>query len=170
MKISITPRSTAMPLQLDVAGHMLELSDMPSGSSVTVCDDGGRLTVSIVEAGGVNPPAATNGKPEEATAAGHNSRPQVVRESASIVRPQVSPEQEQLFHKLVALRKQISAEVRMPPYIIFHDATLREMSRLLPGDMEAMKEIQGVGLSKLEKYGKRFVDAIIDFTAAGKAA
>ena len=168
MKISITPRSTAMPLQLDVAGHILELSDMPSGSSITVRDDGGKLTVSIVEPDGVQPPAPVKDRPEAVPAAEQGS--QTVRESAPVERRDVTTEQEQLFQMLVALRKQISAEVRLPPYIIFHDVTLREMSRLLPVDMEAMKDIQGVGLSKLEKYGKRFVDAIRDFTAAGKAA
>jgi Superfamily II DNA helicase len=170
MKISITPKSSAIPLQLDIAGHMLELSDMASGSSISISDEGGRLTVRLVEAHEVHIPAAVEVKPEAVPAAEPAVQPETVRESVPVVRKSVVSEPEQLFHRLVALRKQISSEVRLPPYIIFHDVTLKEMCRLLPADLEAMKDVQGVGLAKLEKYGMRFVEAIRDFTAAGKAA
>jgi ATP-dependent DNA helicase RecQ len=65
-----------------------------------------------------------------------------------------------LFQQLVRLRKQISTEEKLPPYIIFHDGTLREMCRVLPGDLEAMRDISGIGAVKLEKYGNRLIEVI----------
>jgi len=46
-------------------------------------------------------------------------------------------------------------------YIIFHDKTLKEMSRLLPSDLRALKSVQGVEQDKLEKYGELFIVAAI---------
>ncbi|HWR61212.1 MAG TPA: HRDC domain-containing protein, partial [Clostridia bacterium] len=139
MKITITPKSTVMPIQLELSGHSLELSDMASGSSITVCDEGGRLTVRLVEASTVQP-IIEEVKPEAVSVTEPVVQPETVSEA---VPAEASSESEVLFHKLVALRKQISSEVRMPPYIIFHDATLRDMCRLLPADLEAMKDVQG---------------------------
>ena len=48
----------------------------------------------------------------------------------------------------------------MPPYVIFHDATLLEMVRRRPRDLGAMSVIPGVGRSKLERYGETFLAAI----------
>lgn len=99
------------------------------------------------------------------------------REAASVsvqaavpaAQPEAVAEPEQLYQRLAALRKQVAAEVRLPPYIIFHDATLREMCRVLPADMETLKDIRGVGQAKLEKYGMRFLQAIREYST-GKAA
>ena len=48
----------------------------------------------------------------------------------------------------------------MPPYVIFHDATLLEMVRRKPTDLAAMGEIPGVGRNKLKRYGATFLAAI----------
>jgi ATP-dependent DNA helicase RecQ len=92
-----------------------------------------------------------------------------VQAAVPAAQPDAVAEQEQLFLRLVALRKQVAAEVKLPPYIIFHDATLREMCRVLPSGMDTLKDIRGVGQAKLEKYGMRFLQAIREYTA-GKAA
>ena len=65
-----------------------------------------------------------------------------------------------LFQQLVVLRKQIASELRLPPYIIFHDSTLHEMCKHYPTDIEAMSGISGVGEAKLQKYGGRFAELI----------
>lgn len=70
---------------------------------------------------------------------------------------------EQLFDRLVALRKKISSEVKMPPFIIFHDSTLRDMCRKLPVDLETMGTVSGVGEAKLAKFGARFVEVIREY-------
>jgi ATP-dependent DNA helicase RecQ len=70
-----------------------------------------------------------------------------------------------LFQKLVALRRDIAKEASVPPYIIFHDTTLKDMVSKLPVDLDSMKEVSGVGNTKLEKYGSRFIAIIKDYLA-----
>ena len=49
----------------------------------------------------------------------------------------------------------------MPPYVIFHDATLMEMVRERPSDLDELGTLQGVGARKLERYGEYFLDVIL---------
>ncbi|MDQ6930925.1 MAG: DNA helicase RecQ [Candidatus Eremiobacteraeota bacterium] len=65
-----------------------------------------------------------------------------------------------LFDALRRLRKEIADEQGVPPYVVFSDATLREMARLRPSSQSAFREISGVGDMKLLKYGQTFVEAI----------
>jgi len=65
-----------------------------------------------------------------------------------------------LFEELRSLRKEISLREHVPPYIIFNDSTLREMSEYYPTDMTAFSRIKGVGQAKLEKYGEEFIKVI----------
>ena len=65
-----------------------------------------------------------------------------------------------IFRRLADLRKELAAEGGVPPYVIFHDKTLREMVEKMPVDMAAMGRVAGVGASKLEKYGPRFLAAL----------
>jgi ATP-dependent DNA helicase RecQ len=67
---------------------------------------------------------------------------------------------EHLFAGLRALRRQIAEEQRVPPYVVFGDATLREMARSRPTTPERLRLIYGVGEAKLAKYGERFLDRI----------
>jgi ATP-dependent DNA helicase RecQ len=78
--------------------------------------------------------------------------------------------QERLFQRLAVFRREIASAAKLPPYVIFHDSTLREMCRILPTDLEQLSSIQGVGKAKLEKYGAIFIDAISDYIAACSAA
>ena len=48
----------------------------------------------------------------------------------------------------------------MPPYVIFHDATLREMARLRPMSIDALLEVRGVGARKADDLGEVFLQAI----------
>jgi len=62
-----------------------------------------------------------------------------------------------LFDSLRALRKQIAADHGVPPYVIFHDATLLQMVIDRPDSTEAMLDLSGVGRKKMEQYGEMFL-------------
>lgn len=70
---------------------------------------------------------------------------------------------EELFEILRGVRASISKEKGVPPFIIFHDATLREMSAYYPSNKEEMLELKGIGLKKYENYGELFLDKIKDY-------
>ncbi len=67
-----------------------------------------------------------------------------------------------LFEEFRALRKQLAQERHVPPYIIFTDATLRELARNRPSSLGKMRQIYGVGDSKLRDFGQQFLDLLID--------
>ncbi|MBI9032982.1 MAG: DNA helicase RecQ [Bacteroidales bacterium] len=79
-----------------------------------------------------------------------------------------------LFELLRKLRLQISKEDHVPPYVIFSDATLKEMASERPVNEDEMSDITGVGQKKLQLYGDRFIDVIYSFvnnsTSTGKNA
>jgi ATP-dependent DNA helicase RecQ len=66
-----------------------------------------------------------------------------------------------LFDRLRALRKQLADRSGVPPYVIFHDATLREMVRRAPTSLQEFALIPGVGQAKLARYGQVFIDEIL---------
>jgi ATP-dependent DNA helicase RecQ len=61
---------------------------------------------------------------------------------------------------LKTLRKDISEESGVPPYVVFHDATLVEMIQHRPANLNDMLSISGVGQAKLQKYGQAFLDVL----------
>jgi ATP-dependent DNA helicase RecQ len=65
-----------------------------------------------------------------------------------------------MFEALRARRRELAAEAGVPPYVIFHDSTLREMAQTKPTTLHALARVSGVGSAKLEKYGTAFVDLI----------
>ena len=65
-----------------------------------------------------------------------------------------------LFTQLSALRRQFAAEAGVPPYVVFQDKALREMSEKRPQTEAEFYAIGGVGKAKLEKYGGAFIAAI----------
>ncbi|MBU3146225.1 DNA helicase RecQ [Clostridium sp. CF012] len=65
-----------------------------------------------------------------------------------------------LFEILRSLRKEISEREKVPPYIVFADSALREMSEYFPVNKSEMLNIKGVGESKLNKYGEEFIAVI----------
>ncbi|PTQ07809.1 DNA helicase RecQ [Sphingomonas oleivorans] len=68
-----------------------------------------------------------------------------------------------LFDALRAVRRDLAREQGVPPYVIFHDATLREMAELKPRTLGGMKQVSGIGARKLEAYGQAFLDVIRNF-------
>ncbi len=71
-----------------------------------------------------------------------------------------APGDEALWAALRARRLELARAQGVPPYVIFHDATLQEMVRRRPHDLPAMAAIPGVGRSKLERYGETFLALI----------
>ena len=65
-----------------------------------------------------------------------------------------------LWESLRELRKQLADEQGVPPFVVFHDATLMEMVRLRPSSNEELLSVSGVGQTKLERYGERFMDLV----------
>ncbi len=74
-----------------------------------------------------------------------------------------------LFERLRMLRKELSTQENVPPYIIFSDNTLHEMSRLCPTDEESLLSVKGVGAAKFEHYGAQFLGVIRDYLQANKS-
>lgn len=66
----------------------------------------------------------------------------------------------ELFEALRSLRKELATKEKLPPYMIFSDATLIQMATDKPTDLELMKNIRGVGEFKLQKYGEEFLTVI----------
>lgn len=65
-----------------------------------------------------------------------------------------------LFERLREVRSQIARKEKMPPYIIFHDSTLKEMAQKRPKNMDELLEISGVGRIKASVYGDEFIKEI----------
>jgi ATP-dependent DNA helicase RecQ len=72
-----------------------------------------------------------------------------------------------LWERLRALRLELARAQGVPPYVIFHDATLLDMLRQRPRDLRAMAQIPGVGRSKLDRYGAQFLDVLAGESLAG---
>ena len=70
----------------------------------------------------------------------------------------------ELFEELRKLRLEIARAESLPPYIVFNDKTLIDMCLKQPKTSEEFLDVSGVGQSKLEKYGDRFLDVIKSFT------
>jgi ATP-dependent DNA helicase RecQ len=68
-----------------------------------------------------------------------------------------------LFEELRKLRKSLADDQGVPPYVVFSDATLRELCFTKPASLAAFRSVSGVGDVKLERYGEAFVDAIRSF-------
>lgn len=73
-----------------------------------------------------------------------------------------NPVGDPLFEALRALRKELAEEAQVPPYVIFHDSTLREMTGARPSSLAELGRLPGVGAKKLEAYGESFLRTIAE--------
>ena len=74
-----------------------------------------------------------------------------------ITKQEAAPE---LFEFLRALRREIALRDHIPPYVVFSDATLKDMCAVKPKTREDMLLVKGVGEHKLKKYGQAFLECI----------
>jgi len=87
-----------------------------------------------------------------------NEKP--VKKKASKATADLSEDDLRLFETLREMRKHLAREQGVPPYVIFGDAALLEMSRERPSNEQEFLDITGVGQVKLERYGDTFLEAI----------
>lgn len=80
----------------------------------------------------------------------------------------LAPVDEELMKRLKKLRSEIAAKERVPAYIIFTDASLRDMCKKLPSDEEEFLSVSGAGRKKTDLYGKRFIEAISEYNNSKK--
>ena len=66
-----------------------------------------------------------------------------------------------LFQKLRDLRRSIAQENEVPAYVVFNDATLRDMARRRPTTPSEMLEVKGVGPQKLQAFGEVFLECVV---------
>jgi len=146
-----------MKMELRVGSHVVVI-DAEGAVSVSVRDDGPVVSAPVsVPVAPVVPPSEQLSFPDV---------PPVPQPAALHLLPpppsEPAPSDDALviFRRLSDLRRQLASEQNVPPYVIFHDKTLREMATTMPVSLEALGSIGGVGMSKLEKYGARFLSAL----------
>jgi len=84
-------------------------------------------------------------------------KPKSQRATSSVF---TDPKDVALWDALRALRRELAEKQNVPPYVVFHDATLAEMVALRPQTLEAFAHISGVGERKLAAYGAAFLDVV----------
>jgi ATP-dependent DNA helicase RecQ len=90
--------------------------------------------------------------------------PKSVPEPRSEAKPELHDDDKLLFEKLKELRRKFATEENVPAYIVFSDASLRDMCHRKPVSLIQFSAVNGVGAVKLEKYGEAFVKMIKDFS------
>jgi ATP-dependent DNA helicase RecQ len=74
----------------------------------------------------------------------------------------------ELFEIMRGVRRQLAEAISKPAYVIFNDDTLRELARIRPRTLEAMRGIRGIGEARLRDFGERFLRVILDHLSAGE--
>jgi len=87
-------------------------------------------------------------------------KPQVVQKTVVKKRQEDLDFDSALFKELQILRKEIANQKNVPPFVIFSDVSLREMSHYFPQSLESFQKISGVGATKLTQYGAQFLQII----------
>ncbi|EDM44407.1 ATP-dependent DNA helicase recQ [unidentified eubacterium SCB49] len=96
----------------------------------------------------------------------------LAKENAEIAKPKTiktTRTRKDLFEKLRTLRSQLAAELGVPAYVIFSDASLKEMENKKPQTVTQFSEISGVGQAKLDKYAAPFIKVITDYLETKKS-
>jgi ATP-dependent DNA helicase RecQ len=74
------------------------------------------------------------------------------------------PYSDELFEKLRVLRRELADSAGVPAFVVFSDATLKDMCGKMPLTEDDFLSVSGVGKVKLETYGQKFIDAIQAFS------
>ena len=98
--------------------------------------------------------------PKEETEKKSESKEKKNRRKKGAVAAELSEKDAELFKILRELRREIAAEEKVPPYMVFADKTLAGMCVMRPATLDEMLEVSGVGEHKLEKYGDRFLEIL----------
>ena len=81
---------------------------------------------------------------------------------------QVASGDSSLFEALKALRRELAAKAKVPPYVICHDRTLAELAAVKPDNPEALADIIGLGAAKIKRYGAALLSAIASHASEPK--
>jgi ATP-dependent DNA helicase RecQ len=73
-----------------------------------------------------------------------------------------------LFEALRLRRRELAAEAGVPPYVIFHDSTLRGIAEAKPASLSELSRVQGVGEAKLKRYGEAMLATVAGFREAAE--
>jgi ATP-dependent DNA helicase RecQ len=104
-------------------------------------------------------PAARGGRGVKASGAGTS------RGKPAAAQAELPPEAVALFERLRAWRAAVAKEQGMPAYVIFHDATLRQIAASRPSTAEELALVNGVGETKLARYGQQILDVLTEASA-----
>jgi ATP-dependent DNA helicase RecQ len=110
------------------------------------------------------PPAARGGRGPKSGGAAGTARGKSAGPPAESAGPQagLSAEAEALFERLRAWRAAVAKEQGMPAYVIFHDATLRQIAASPPSTLAGLAAINGVGETKLARHGQQILDVLAE--------
>jgi len=161
MNICIRKEQEDRYVVIEAFGLSLSLSGLTCDCPMTISEDNKGIAIRIG--------AADTSLVEvcEDEAHQHESCEEAVQEDdipCEVLQSEDSHNEDELFKSLSALRKRISSDAGLPPYVVFHDNTLKEMSKKLPLDLHTLSTLQGVGKAKLDKYGELFIAAIKEHT------
>ena len=81
-------------------------------------------------------------------------------QAAAIVDVSGSP----LWEALRALRQVLAKQAAVPPYVVMHDAVLRQIVGVLPASMQALRQVKGLGVHKIERYGNQILAVVAQHT------
>jgi ATP-dependent DNA helicase RecQ len=84
------------------------------------------------------------------------------RGTPTVAASELGPAAEAVFERLRAWRTGVAKELGMPPYVIFHDATLRQIAAAPPATLAGLAAVNGVGETKLARYGQQILDVLAD--------
>jgi len=74
-----------------------------------------------------------------------------------------------LFEALREARRALAASAGVPPYVVFHDSTLRGIAAARPRSLGELSAIEGIGAAKLERYGEAMLNAVRSYEALPSA-
>jgi ATP-dependent DNA helicase RecQ len=106
-------------------------------------------------------------EPERAARAAKPAR--AAKAASAAAAAELSPAAAAVFEQLRAWRGAMAKEQGVPAYVIFHDATLRQIAAEAPATLAGLATVSGVGETKLAKYGQQILDALGTAAAAGSA-
>jgi ATP-dependent DNA helicase RecQ len=104
------------------------------------------------------PAAARSGRKASADGGDAGSR----KGKAQRAQAELPPEAEPVFERLRAWRTAVAKEQGMPPYVIFHDATLRLIAASPPSTLAELAVVNGVGETKLARYGQQILEVVAE--------
>ena len=100
--------------------------------------------------------------PKEETEKTSDAKVKKERRKKGAVAAELSEQDAELFESLRELRREIASEEKIPPYMVFADKTLAGMCVMRSENLDEMLDVSGVGEHKLEKYGERFLERILN--------